>query len=181
MVITDNEQIMKRVRILRVHGAEKKYYHSTLGFNSRLDELQAAILRVKLKYLDDWNERRRRNAALYNKLLREQVITPYVERYNRSIYHQYVIRVRRRDELREYLRKRKITTSIYYPLPLHLQECYKELGYEVGDFPSSELASKETLALPMYPELREEQIHYVAEHVLNFSREEKNAFRGKNN
>ena len=154
MVITNNEELTERIRMLRVHGAKPKYYHSLIGLNSRLDALQAAVLSVKLKYLDGWSEFRRQNAENYNHLFADtDVVTPYVEPYNRHIYNQYIIRVSKRDELQEFLKERNIGTAIYYPVPLHLQGCYADLGYQEGDFPESENAAKETLALPIYSEL----------------------------
>ena len=163
MIVTDDEDLAEKVRILRVHGAKPKYYHSVVGLNSRLDEIQAAVLNVKFKYLPQWIEQKRKVADVYNKLfaddLSEKVITPYEAPYNYHTYHQYTIRVDadKRDKLRDYLKEQGIGTSVYYPLPLHLQKCFDYLGYKEGDFPESEKASKEVLSLPMYPELESGQ------------------------
>jgi len=168
MVVTNNSELAEKVRVLRVHGAKPKYHHSMVGLNSRLDAIQAAVLLVKLKYLDDWSEARRENAEVYNHLFAEtDVVTPYVEDYNEHIYNQYIIRVKDRDRVRDYLKEQDIGTSIYYPVSLHLQECYADLGYKEGDLPESEKAAKETLALPIYPELTPEQQEYVVEAIKN--------------
>lgn len=167
MVITNNSELAEKVKVLRVHGAKPKYHHSVVGVNSRLDAIQAAVLLVKLKYLDDWSKARRENAEVYSKLFAgSDVITPYVEDYNYHIYNQYIIRIKNRDEVQDYLKEQDIGTSIYYPIPLHLQECYNGLGYKEGDFPESERAAKETLALPIYPELTEEQQEYVVKKII---------------
>lgn len=166
MVVTNNPEIAEKVRLLRTHGSKQKYYHSLLGFNSRLDEIQAAILRVKLKYLDEWNERRQKVAALYETLLKNSpATTPYLAPERKHVYHQYTIRTVKRDELQEKLREAGVATAIYYPLPLHLQEVYNPLGYTEGSFPESECAAKEALSLPMYPELTEEQISKIASEI----------------
>lgn len=171
---TNDDNLAKKLRALRVHGAEEKYYHKYVGLNSRLDGFQGAVLRVKLPHLDSWTERRRDNASRYRQLftdtgLAEQIGIP-VERDNcRHIYNQYVIRVPgRRDELRAFLTANEIGSDIYYPLPLHLQECFAYLGYREGDMPESEKASRETLALPIYPELRAEQQEYIVEKIAEF-------------
>jgi dTDP-4-amino-4,6-dideoxygalactose transaminase len=151
------------VRLLREHGARPKYHHSLVGTNSRLDALQAAILRVKLKHLDRWSEGRARNAALYDQLFEgSRVGRPYRDPRARHIYNQYVIRVPKRDQVRERVSERGIGTEVYYPGPLHLQTCFATLGHQEGDMPHAEAAARETLALPIYPELTEEQIRYVA-------------------
>jgi dTDP-4-amino-4,6-dideoxygalactose transaminase len=163
MVVTQNAEHAERVRLLREHGARPKYHHSIVGTNSRLDALQAAILRVKLRHLDRWSEGRARNAALYHQHFEgSRVGRPHRDARARHIYNQYVIRVPERDALREALTERGIGTEIYYPVPLHLQKCFATLGYREGEMPNSEAAAKETLALPIYPELTEEQIRYVA-------------------
>ena len=174
MMTTNEDALDKKLRALRVHGAEEKYYHKYVGLNSRLDGFQGATLRVKFPHLDEWTERRRANAARYRSLftdagLTEQVGLP-VERENcRHIYNQYVVRVpRRRDELRAYLTEQGIGTDIYYPVPLHLQECFSYLGYREGDLPESERAARETLALPIFPELKPEQQEYVVEMIGKF-------------
>jgi dTDP-4-amino-4,6-dideoxygalactose transaminase len=175
---TNDDSLATKLRALRVHGAEEKYYHKYVGLNSRLDGFQGAVLRVKLPHLDDWTERRRQNTATYNELfeshgLTEQITLP-VERDNaKHIYNQYVIRVlNRRDELRNYLTTHGVGTDIYYPVPLHLQECFTYLGYKAGDLPESEKAANETLALPIFPELKGEQLEFVAQTIADFFNEQ---------
>jgi dTDP-4-amino-4,6-dideoxygalactose transaminase len=169
MTVTQSAEHADRFRLLREHGARPKYYHALVGTNSRLDALQAAILRVKLRYLDRWSEARARNAEAYNKLFEgSRVGRPYHDPRARHIYNQYVIRTEKRDELRQYLSDRGIGTEIYYPVPLHLQQCFASLGYKAGDMPQSEAAAKETVALPIYPELGEERLRYVAQTVREF-------------
>jgi dTDP-4-amino-4,6-dideoxygalactose transaminase len=169
MVVTQNPEFADKVRMLREHGARPKYYHSLVGTNSRLDALQAAILRVKLKHLDRWSEARARNAALYNQLFEgSRAVRPYHDPRTRHIYNQYVLCVPRRDELRKFLTERGIGHEVYYPVPLHLQKCFASLGYQEGDMPNAEAAAKESLALPVYPELTEEQLRYVAATVREF-------------
>ncbi len=170
MIVTQDAELADRVRLLREHGSRPKYYHEIVGTNSRLDALQAAILRVKLRHLDRWSEARARNAALYDRLLEgSRLGRPDRDPRARHIYNQYVIRVAQRDELRKHLTDRGIGTEIYYPVPLHLQKCFESLGYQIGDFPESEAAARESLALPIYPELTEEQIRYVAATVREFT------------
>jgi dTDP-4-amino-4,6-dideoxygalactose transaminase len=170
MITAQNETLAERSRLLREHGSKPKYYHSLIGTNSRLDALQAAILRVKLQHLDRWSERRARNAALYDQLFEGARLTrPYRDPRARHIYNQYVIRVPQRDAVRQHLTDRGIGTEIYYPVPLHLQKCFDYLGYREGDMPQSEAACREVLALPIYPELTEEQIRYVAASVREFT------------
>ncbi len=179
MVITHHAELAEKIKVLRVHGAKTKYYHSLIGLNSRLDALQAAVLSVKLKYLDGWSKARRQNAENYNHLFSNtDVITPYTEPYNDHIYNQYIIRVGKwakpspksgRDELQEFLKKRNIGTAIYYPIPLHLQGCYTDLGYRAGDFPKSERAARETLALPIYSELTKAQQTAVVDAIREFT------------
>lgn len=169
MIVTNDAELADKVRLLREHGSRPKYYHSIVGTNSRLDALQAALLRVKLRHLDRWSEARARNAALYDSLFEgSRVGRPYRDPRTRHIYNQYVIRVPKRDELRQLLSERGIGTEVYYPVPLHLQKCFSMLGHKVGDMPHSEAAARETLALPIYPELTEEQIRYVAANVRDF-------------
>ena len=169
MVVAQSQELADRVRLLREHGSKPKYYHAIVGTNSRLDALQAAILRVKLKHLDRWSEGRARNAALYNSLFEgSRVVRPHHDPRTRHIYNQYVIRVPKRDELRKFLSERTIGNEVYYPVPLHLQKCFAALGYKEGDMPNAEAAAKETIALPIYPELTEEQIRYVAATVREF-------------
>ncbi|GAG63038.1 unnamed protein product, partial [marine sediment metagenome] len=162
MVVTNNERMAEKVKLLRNHGRiTKKYEHEIEGYSSRLDNLQAAILRVKLRHLNKWNESRRRNAKKYNELLNniDRIITPYEANYAKHVYHLYVIRTERgRDELREELKSKGIATGIHYPIPLHLQLAYKYLEYKKGDFPITEKVSQEILSLPMFAELSDEQI-----------------------
>jgi dTDP-4-amino-4,6-dideoxygalactose transaminase len=174
MVTTDDDELASRLRLLRVHGAVAKYQYQLIGVNSRLDALQAAVLLVKLRYLEEWTEKRRENAAYYDTLFEEinapalGIEPPYVQYNNRHIYNQYVIRVPRRDMLKEFLAKEGIATDVYYPLPLHLQECYKDLGYAPGDLIHSERAAQEALALPIYPELAREHQAYIVSRVAEF-------------
>jgi dTDP-4-amino-4,6-dideoxygalactose transaminase len=173
-VTTDDDKLAAKLRALRVHGAEEKYYHKYVGLNSRLDGFQGAVLRVKLPHLDGWTERRRANAANYNRLftdlgLAEPIGIPVERPGARHIYNQYVIRVAgRRDELRAFLAGKGVGTDIYYPVPLHLQECFAYLGYTEGDLPAAESAANETLALPVYPELQAEQQQYVVDSIAEF-------------
>jgi dTDP-4-amino-4,6-dideoxygalactose transaminase len=169
MVVTNDSDLSELVRILRVHGSKPKYYHSIVGYNSRLDALQAAALQVKLNHLDAWTEARREHARIYNELLKDlPVVTPHAETYNRHIYNQYTIRVENRDGLQEHLKEAGVGTALYYPLPLHLQECYSDLNHRQGDFPESEKAAKETISLPVYPELSREGQEYVVEQIAAF-------------
>ncbi|MBN2121409.1 MAG: DegT/DnrJ/EryC1/StrS family aminotransferase [Candidatus Omnitrophica bacterium] len=165
-VVTDNDEVADKVKLLRNHGEQNKYNHLIVGYCSRLHALQAAILNVKLKKLDEWNGKRRKNALSYNRLLKDlDVIIPYVSDRVESVYHLYVIRVRNRDKLREILGSKGIAAGIHYPVPLHLQPAYKHLGYNKGDFPVAEAVAEEILSLPMYPELSREQIEYVIEQI----------------
>jgi dTDP-4-amino-4,6-dideoxygalactose transaminase len=169
MVLTRNDDVGDKIKLLRVHGSRPKYYHKVVGFNSRLDALQAAILSAKLAYLDRWTEGRREKARAYDKLFEgSPVKTPVIESGNTHIFHQYTIRVPRRDDLRSHLASKDIGAEIYYPVPLHLQECFQSLGYREGDLPESERAAKECMSLPVYPELTVEQQEYVAAAVLEF-------------
>jgi dTDP-4-amino-4,6-dideoxygalactose transaminase len=174
MVITRDEGLARKVRMLRAHGSKTKYEHDLIGINSRLDALQAAVLRVKRKHLSRWTEGRRRNAERYRVLFREAKIAPSVVSLPREqkgfyhIYNQFVIRVGERDGLREHLRKAEIGSEIYYPVPLHLQECYRHLGYHPGDFAKSERAAREVLALPIYPELTLVQQRRVVRAIADF-------------
>ncbi len=170
MVTTQDEALAEKLRLCRNHGAQQRYFHQWVGGNFRLDTLQAAGLLVKLPHLDGWSAKRRQNAALYDSLLGEcpQVVCPAVLPENESIFNQYVIRAPRRDELAAHLTANGIGNAIYYPLSLHQQECFRDLGYKPGDFPESEKAAATSLALPIYPELTEEQIRYVAETIVKF-------------
>jgi len=170
MVVTDDEAVAERIRSLRVHGSRRRYYHDEIGINSRLDEIQAAVLLVKLRYLDRWNEMRRKNASYYDEALRgvDGVTVPFVPDYCFSVYNQYVIRAAMRDELKKYLEARGIGSEIYYPIPLHMQKCFSFLGYREGSFPVSEETAKEVLALPVYPELTDEEKEEVVAAVRSF-------------
>src|SRR2546423_7999536 len=178
MILCPDEAFAKRVRICRQHGMEPRYYHHFIGGNFRLDELQAAILAVKLPHLDDWSAGRRRVADIYGDEFRRLGLTdrielpaePYRDRglTNHHIYHQYIIRTQRRDALRDHLTKKEIGTAIYYPLALHEQECFRYLGYRAGDFPEAGRAARETLALPIYPELAPDAQRYVVESIAEF-------------
>jgi len=172
MIMTNSEEITQKVKLLRNHGSIKKYEHKIEGYSSRLDNLQAAILRVKLKYLNKWNGMRRKNARKYNELLNniDGIITPYEADYAKHVYHLYLIRTEDRNQLREKLKSNDIATGIHYPIPLHLQEAYKYLGYKKGDFPITEKASQEILSLPMFAELTDEQIGGIVEIVKNFKK-----------
>lgn len=173
MMLTNDEELAEKLRILRVHGGKPKYYYRMLGCNSRLDELQAAVLRVKFKYLENWTKARQENAARYNNLfaqykLTEQVKTPVVLPYCRHIFHQYTIQTSKRDQLMAYLKENGIGTEIYYPLSLHQQDCFAYLGQKTGSLPNSERAAAEVLSLPIYPELTEEQQDYVVSTIASF-------------
>lgn len=163
MIVTNDEYLAARLRMLRFHGCQTKYYHEEIGFNSRLDEIQAAILRVKLKYLDQWNQGRRDKAQTYNDLLAgTPVAVPGVDPNAVPIYHLYVIRTSERKSLMEKLTQAGVANAIYYPVPLHLQRAFRNLGCKKGDFPVAEQASEEALAIPCYPELTQEQQQEIA-------------------
>jgi dTDP-4-amino-4,6-dideoxygalactose transaminase len=198
LVTTSDPEMAAQLRRLRNHGSSRRYVHEEMGWNSRLDAMQAAILRVKLKYVEGWNEARRVRAATYDRLLAETGLAraqataagasqstinnqqstiapddapihlPYTMPGAQHVYHQYVIRAYRRDQLREFLTARKIGTEIYYPIPLHLQRCFAYLGYREGDFPEAEHAAKEVLALPMFPELTEEEQRWTVQSIADF-------------
>jgi dTDP-4-amino-4,6-dideoxygalactose transaminase len=192
LVSTNSPEMADHMRRLRNHGSSRRYVHEELGWNSRLDAIQAAILRVKLKYVEGWNEARRHRAARYDRLFAEAGLAsspsaigdqqstndaipgdfpihlPYSASPAHHVFHQYVVRAYRREELREFLAARKIGTEIYYPVPLHLQPCFAYLGYHEGDFPQAERAAKEVLALPMFPELTEDEQRWVVESTADF-------------
>ncbi len=190
MVTTNNPDLAKQVKLLRNHGYSPKYYNKVVGGNFRLDALQAAVLRVKLPYLDSWTEKRQLNAATYRRLFTEAelsfdqgpgegevklaeisgVVLPFEAPKVRHIYNQFVIRSGQRDQLLAHLKERKIGTEIFYPVPMHVQECFAGLGYENGDFPASERAASETLALPIYPELTENMMSTVVDAIADFYR-----------
>jgi dTDP-4-amino-4,6-dideoxygalactose transaminase len=178
MIVTNDPQRAERLRVLRAHGSKPKYHHKVVGGNFRLDALQAAIVSAKLPHLDNWTSGRQRNAKLYDGLFQEArltgsandlapVVLPKVT-MNRHIFNQYVIRVSRRDELQDFLKKKGVGTEVYYPVPMHIQECFAYLGLTAGVFPESERAAKETLAIPVYPELSEAQLRYVVDCVKEF-------------
>ncbi len=189
LITTNDDELAEKIKILRVHGAEPKYYHKIIGGNFRLDALQAAVIRVKLPHLDSWSNKRRMNAESYsslfidaglaertgeikfnekNKVLLPKAVYKNSGLRNYHIYNQYIIRVEKRDELRKFLAENKIGTEIYYPVPFHLQECFSGLGYQKKDFPAAEEAANTSLALPIYPELSEEQIKFVVEKTAEF-------------
>jgi dTDP-4-amino-4,6-dideoxygalactose transaminase len=174
MCVTNDDELAEKLRILRVHGGKPKYYHSVIGGNFRLDAIQAAVLLVKLERLDRWTEARQRNARRYDELFRaanlSEVQTPAVSRGVRHIFNQYVIRVRERDGLRARLTEKGVGTEIYYPVPLHMQKCFAYLGMRPTDCPESAAAAASVLALPIYPELTEDQQQYVVESVAEFYR-----------
>lgn len=166
-VTTNNDEIAKKVRILRDHGQSKKYYHDYIGWNARMDGIQGAVLDVKLKYIDQWNEMRRKNAQSYDAFLGNisGVITPKEMDYARHVYHLYAVRMAKRDEIIEKLREKNIFCGIHYPIPLHLQKAYQSLGYKAGDFPIAEKCAAEYISLPMFPELNDAQIEAVAAEI----------------
>lgn len=169
MITTNDEEIAKKIKMIRTHGSQVKYQHEIIGTNSRLDELQSAILRVKLKRLNEWTHKRQRIAQIYTQaFMGKEIITPFVEEFNSPVYNQYTIRVKNRDGLMAHLEQSGIGVAIHYPTPLHLQPAFSYLGYKAGDFKESEQASKEVLSLPIYPELTDEQIERVISAVLNF-------------
>lgn len=167
MIVTDDEELAAKLKILRAHGSNPKYYHSMFGYNSRLDELQAAILNVKFKYLDEWNRRRREIAHRYNEKLKVKV--PKEATYEQyHTYHQYTIEVDDRKQFEDYMKANGIGTCIYYPVPLHLQEVYKSLGYKKGDFPNTEKACKRVISIPISPEMTADEQEHVIATINNF-------------
>ncbi len=169
-VTTNNEKIAQKVRMLRDHGQAKKYYHDFEGYNGRLDAIQTGILRVKLRHLSECNNQRRQHAATYNELLCgiEPVILPWEPSWVKSVYHLYVVRVPQRGELQAYLDKQGVATGLHYPVPLHLQKAYHSRGFKEGDFPVTEKVSAEIISLPMFPQLTEKQIFYIANSIKDF-------------
>lgn len=189
LVTTNDEQLAEKLKILRVHGGKPKYYHKIIGGNFRIDAIQAAVLNVKLPHLDSWTKKRQDNAELYTKFFKDKELSesegklkydeknkvlvpvPVYKKFNLKHYHiynQYVIRVQNRDKLRKYLTEKEIGTEIYYPVPFHLQECFAYLGYKKGDFPVSEWCAGDSIALPIYPELTNEQIEFTVQTIKNF-------------
>ena len=178
-VTTNDESIAQKIRMLRDHGQAKKYYHDFEGYNGRLDAIQCGILRIKLRHLPEWNEKRRQNAFLYNDLLTRNskpatsdITVPYEPLWSKAVYHLYIIRTKRRDELQKFLSDNGIGTGLHYPIPLHLQKAYTYLGYGEGDFPVTERVASEILSLPMYPHLTEQQILYVIDRIKEFLKTE---------
>jgi dTDP-4-amino-4,6-dideoxygalactose transaminase len=179
-VTTNDEAIAQKIRMLRDHGQAKKYYHELEGYNGRLDAIQCGILRIKLKHLSEWNEKRRRNALFYNDLLTEPttrnpqpgthntILTPCEPSWSKAVYHLYIIRTKKRDELQKFLAENGINTGLHYPIPLHLQAAYKDLNLRNGNYPITEKVAQEILSLPMFPDLTEEQIKYVSEKIKEF-------------
>ena len=174
-VYGQNAELLEKMKILRVHGSKPKYHHHMVGGNFRLDALQAVVLHIKLAFLDQWAEQRRRNAQRYNQSFAEldlivphRLTPPYARDHEDHVYNQYVIRTPHRDALQAHLKARGIGTMIYYPSPLHTQPCFSDLGYAVGDFPVAELACKEVLALPVYPELSDEDFNYIIDNINDF-------------
>jgi dTDP-4-amino-4,6-dideoxygalactose transaminase len=170
MLVTQNDELATRLKRLRVHGGAKQYFHDEVGYNSRLDALQAAVLAAKLPHLSHWSAGRRANAAYYDSAFADvpEVVRPFVEPGNESIFNQYTIRAERRDALQSYLKERGIGSAIYYPLPLHLQPCFAYLGYREGSCPESEKAAREVLSLPIFPELASAQLDEVVGTVRAF-------------
>jgi dTDP-4-amino-4,6-dideoxygalactose transaminase len=173
MIVSRNEALVAKIRLLRNHGMDPKYYHAMVGFNSRLDEIQAAVLRVKLRHLEAWIDARRRNAADYDALFQQSgltrcITTPMILPHRRHIFHQYVIRTEKRDELRAALQRRGVGTEIYYPVCLHQQECFRGFGFQEPEFAHSSAAALQTLALPIYAELTREQRIYVVQCIAEF-------------
>jgi dTDP-4-amino-4,6-dideoxygalactose transaminase len=182
-VTTNNEDIAKKVRMLRDHGQAKKYYHDFEGYNGRLDAIQAGILRIKLKHLPNWNEKRRQNASLYTQhlslntrqstlntqhLTLNTIVTPYEPAWSKAVYHLYIIRTKRRDDLQRYLADNGINTGLHYPIPLHLQSAYRRAGLTNGNYPITEKVASEILSLPMFPQLTTEQIEYIVNKIKAF-------------
>jgi dTDP-4-amino-4,6-dideoxygalactose transaminase len=180
MVTTRSAETDERVRMLRTHGMRRRYFHDEIGWNARMDTIQAAVLEIKLRRVDAGNARRRELAAMYDRLFRaaglaasnvaDGVVLPWVDPRAEHVFHQYVLRAPRRDALREFLSEEGVGSEIYYPLPLHLQESLAFLGYKRGDLPESERAADEVLALPIYPELREDEVEMVVDAVRRFYR-----------
>jgi dTDP-4-amino-4,6-dideoxygalactose transaminase len=176
MVTMNDRGLAESIAMLRVHGSRQRYVHEAIGINSRLDALQAAVLLVKLNRLDQWAEGRRRNAARYAQLFAQakldRVTVPFTEAGNVHVFNQFTLRVQQRDALRNYLKERGVGSEVYYPLPLHLQQCYRELGYVKGAFPQSECAADEVLSIPIYAELKDEHLLYIVETIQKFYRQQ---------
>jgi dTDP-4-amino-4,6-dideoxygalactose transaminase len=173
LATTNDPDRAEHMRRLRSHGSSRRYFHEQMGWNARMDAIQGAVLQVKLPYIDKWNRQRQERAATYDRLVREAglesaVAVPYRDSRGGHVFHQYVIRARRRDELREFLTARRIGSEIYYPTPLHLQPCFAYLGYRKGSFPEAERAASDVLALPMFPELTEEEQKWIVQSISDF-------------
>src|SRR5439155_603139 len=172
MMVTSDDALAERLRKLRLHGGAKQYHHDEIGTNSRLDSMQAAVLLAKLPYLAAWSERRREHAATYTNALADvsEVRPPVVDACNEPIFHQYTLRVERRDDLQAHLKSKGVGNAVYYPVPLHLQNCFSDLGYKRGRLPEAERAAGEVISLPIYPELTRDQVDYVADMIRGFYR-----------
>jgi len=168
MIVTNNEKLFQKLKLLRNYGETVRFTHVIKGYNSRLDEIQAAILRIKLKHLDRWNNGRRKIAKSYTEQLKDFVLTPQEDNDSKHVYHLYVIRTERRDRLKDYLYSKGIGTAIHYPIPAHLQRGYSDFGYKKGDFSTCEQFSREILSLPLFPELRDKEIEYICTSVKKF-------------
>ena len=172
MIVTDNDELAEKVRTLRAHGSSKKYFYNNVGYNSRLDEIQAAILNVKFQYLNDWNSLRRKHAYRYNEMLNKKIKTPIEGMYKQyHTYHQYTIEISDRDIFERYLKDNKVGSCIYYPLPLHLQEVYKDLGYTEGDMPNTEEVYKYVISIPISPEMTQDEQDYIIQKINSFIEE----------
>ena len=167
-ILTNGVELYEKIKKLRMHGADKKYFHRFIGFNNRMDAIQAAVLSVKIKYIDEWNKRRREIADKYTLSLKPYVWTPINTEGYFSVYHQYTIRTHNRNELKDYLKERGVSTAIHYPIPLHLQPAFAYLGYKKGDLPVAERVADEVLSLPIYPEMTDRMVDFVIESVLQF-------------
>lgn len=176
-VTTNNPDLARKVRMIREHGSEKKYYHEMYGTNYRMEAIQGAVLGVKVGHLNDWTENRRRVASRYNAGLKnvDGIVLPFEAANVKHVYHLYVIQTEHRDALAQYLNDKGVSTGLHYPVPLHLQQCFAHLGYKKGDFPVSEQLGEECLSLPMFPEMTDEQIEYVISSVVSFFEEQKSA------
>lgn len=174
IIVTNNKELCEKIKMMRNYGQSQKYHHDFPGYNSRMDALQAAILLVKMKYVEKWNKMRRKNAKLYNELLTEikGVITPFEHKDCKHVYYVYVIRVKKRDKLREFLKSKGVESGVHYPIPIHLLKAYSYLGLGPGSFPVAERVAKEILSLPMFPLLKEEEIQYVVDCIKEFVKKE---------
>jgi dTDP-4-amino-4,6-dideoxygalactose transaminase len=169
MAITNNENLARKMKRIRDHGSDKKYYHSVIGFNFRLEAIQGAILGVKLKYLSQWIRARQKAAKIYDQLLKGlPLVLPFENKFNRDVYYVYVVRSREREKLQEFLKNEGVGTIIHYPIPIHLQEAFRFLGYKKGDFPETEKAAGEILSLPFWPEITLAEQKYVARKIKDF-------------